>query len=219
MGRGKCILSSSMARKAEPPSRPGLPAEETALWQRAMADAKPLRPRKPQSKEAPAVADKKAAEDKGAARRAAAATPLPVVPPAVAHLDASRRSVIPGLDRRAADRLRQGRRPIEGRLDLHGMTQEAAHAALRRFIAAALRDEKRCVLVITGKGATRQDETDTIMPSRRGGVLREAVPRWLAEPSLRSHVVALHPAAAQHGGDGALYVLLRRRRAGGAAPS
>ena len=203
-----------MARKPDPSPRPGTQAEELALWQKTMADAKPLR--KP-AKTKPAEPSSKPPSDTStanqAAQRRAAAAPALTPPPIDAdRLDAGRRSTIPGVDRRTADRLRQGRRPVEGRLDLHGMTQEAAHAALRRFVAAAVRDGKRCVLVITGKGSSRRDDEGSVMPVRTGGILREAVPRWLADPGLRPHIVALHPAAPQHGGDGALYLLLRRRR-------
>jgi DNA-nicking Smr family endonuclease len=103
-----------------------------------------------------------------------------------------------GIDRRNAERLRRGRYPVEARLDLHGLTQEEAHRALSEFVASRRAAGKRCVLVITGHGHSS------------GGILKSAAPRWLAEPSLRRHVLALAPARPQHGGAGALYVLLRR---------
>ena len=81
------------------------------------------------------------------------------------------------------------------------MTQDEAHRALARFVARAYDDGRRAMLVITGKG------------SREGeGVLRRAVPRWLAEPSCRGVVLAIEEAQGRHGGAGALYVLLRRKR-------
>lgn len=90
---------------------------------------------------------------------------------------------------------------IEGSLDLHGLTQDAAHTALWRFITGSAEQGRRCVLVITGKG------------NRDGiGVLRLQVPRWLNESTLRPLVLAFVGARPQHGGDGALYVLLKRRR-------
>jgi DNA-nicking Smr family endonuclease len=101
-----------------------------------------------------------------------------------------------GLDRRTAERLRRGELPIAARLDLHGMTQEEAHRALVRFLARAQAAGQRCVLVITGKG----------------DVLREAVPRWLAEGETSDRVLATSLAQPRHGGDGARYVLLRRLR-------
>ena len=90
---------------------------------------------------------------------------------------------------------------IEGRLDLHGMYQDAAHAALNEFIRASAAQGRRKVLVITGRG------------SREGtGVLRERLPQWLNQPPCRDHVVSFTTARPQHGRDGAFYVLLRRKR-------
>jgi DNA-nicking Smr family endonuclease len=108
---------------------------------------------------------------------------------------------VPGLDRRNALRLKRGQMPIEARLDLHGMIQAEAHRALAGFVARSHAAGRRVLLVITGKG-TRDGE----------GVLRAAVPRWLAEPALRPLVLATAPAVPRDGGAGALYVLLRRER-------
>ena len=117
------------------------------------------------------------------------------------------------LDRRTADKLRRGRLPIEARLDLHGMTQERARAALARFIEATSADGMRALLVITGKGGRGKGSAD---PGGRDageiGVLRREVPRWLAEAPFRGRVLSIEEAAIQHGGAGALYVLLRRQR-------
>ncbi len=107
-----------------------------------------------------------------------------------------------GVDRRLAERLRRGQLPIEARIDLHGLTQDEAHARLAAFLAAAAPAGRRCVLVITGTGAWREG----------GGVLRESVPRWLNEARLRPLVLAIARAQPRHGGGGALYVLLKRRR-------
>jgi DNA-nicking Smr family endonuclease len=101
-----------------------------------------------------------------------------------------------GLDRRSAQRLKRGQMPIEARLDLHGMTQEEAHRALGAFIARSHGAGLRAGLVITGKS----------------GVLYGAAPRWLEEGDNRGRVLAASRAQPQHGGAGALYVLLRRRR-------
>ncbi len=107
----------------------------------------------------------------------------------------------PGIDRRQALRLKRGQLPIEARLDLHGLTQAAAHRELAAFVARSHAAGKRVLLVVTGKG-TREGT----------GVLRAAVPRWLSEPALRERVLATRPATPRDGGDGALYVLLRRAR-------
>lgn len=103
-----------------------------------------------------------------------------------------------GVDRATAERLRRGRYPIEATLDLHGMTQDEAHHALSGFVAASRRLGRRGVIVVTGHGRTT------------GGILKAAVPRWLDEPELRRHVLMIAPTRPQHGGHGALYVLLRR---------
>lgn len=118
----------------------------------------------------------------------------PVSPPATPQL----LDGVAGVDRATADKLKRGRYPIEATLDLHGMTQDEAHRALTGFVAVSRAAGRRCVLVITGHGRTS------------GGVLKAAVPRWLAEPGLHRHVLALAPARPQHGAAGALYVLLRR---------
>jgi DNA-nicking Smr family endonuclease len=103
------------------------------------------------------------------------------------------------LDRRSWLKLRRGLYPIDARLDLHGLSQAEAHDRLTTFLAAAQARGNRCVLVITGRGL------------RHGGTLRGMAPRWLDEPPNRPRVLAFATARQQHGGEGALYVLLRRR--------
>jgi DNA-nicking Smr family endonuclease len=107
-------------------------------------------------------------------------------------------------DRRTLDRLRRGQLRPEARIDLHGMTQDTAHAALAGFVVRAQAEGRRCVLVVTGKGSV----------GAGGGVLRNAAPGWLNAPRLRPRVVAFAEAAPRDGGAGALYVLLRRLRPG-----
>jgi DNA-nicking Smr family endonuclease len=123
-----------------------------------------------------------------------------------AHLpghDASR------MDRRRYEKLRRGRLDPDARLDLHGMTVERAHAALDRFIASAHVNGKRLVLVVTGKGRT---PVGPWTGETGRGVLRNDVPRWLALRPLSAKVLQVAPAHPRHGGDGALYVYLRRKR-------
>lgn len=105
------------------------------------------------------------------------------------------------LDRRTAERFRRGRMELDGRIDLHGMTQAQAHGALAAFVHRAWLQGRRCLLVITGKGGFTG-----------GGVLRHAAPRWLAEPVLARMILGVETAMPKDGGDGALYVLIRRRR-------
>ena len=171
-------------------------AEERALWRTAMRDAVPFHP----SAE-PAAEVAEVPLPVIPARPTLAQSPPPAAPPP-ARLPALEPGRSIGPDRRTDERLRRGRLPVEGRIDLHGLTQSAAYDALAHFIAISEASGRRCVLVITGKGAVGQG----------GGVLRTMVPRWLAEPSLRRRILALHRAQPRDGGDGALYVLLRRRR-------
>lgn len=114
----------------------------------------------------------------------------------------------PRMDRRRFEKLRRGRLEPEGRLDLHGMTADRAHSALTGFILRAAAQDLRLVLVITGKG--RSDES-AIAPHRHG-ILRHSVPHWLSAPPLVGCVLDVLPAHQRHGGSGAYYVYLRRRR-------
>lgn len=112
------------------------------------------------------------------------------------------------MDAKTHGRLKRGKLAPEARIDLHGMTAERAHGALRGFILDAAARGQRLVLVITGKGR----EADPHMGPARRGVLRNAVPQWLAQPPLGPLVLQLTPAHDRHGGGGAYYVYLKRQR-------
>jgi DNA-nicking Smr family endonuclease len=178
--------------------------EERALWQMIAKTAKPLKRRRKSEPSAPASVPPvgkptpKAAHQKS---KPAPKAPAPIPPPpqrphTLAH------GIAVGIDKRQAERFKRGKTPIEGRIDLHGRTQAQAHDDLHDFVARAHAAGKRMVLVITGKGIT----------GAKSGVLRENVPRWLNEPILRRHVLAFDYAEPQHGGEGALYVLLKRKK-------
>ena len=111
------------------------------------------------------------------------------------------------IDHRTNERLRKGQMPVDGTLDLHGMTQEQAHHALQNFVQNAHNAGKRCLLIITGKGQKNRDPL-----ASKSGVLYNRVPQWLKETPLSALILKSHRAKAQHGGDGALYVLLKRKR-------
>jgi DNA-nicking Smr family endonuclease len=108
------------------------------------------------------------------------------------------------LGRRMKQRVARGKDEIDGRLDLHGLTQSEAHAALLRFLRTASSRGARLVLVITGKGA-RAAEGER-------GVLKRQVPHWLGLPEFRALVIGFEDAHITHGGEGALYVRVRRMR-------
>jgi len=109
------------------------------------------------------------------------------------------------IDRRARQKIARGRVEIDARLDLHGMKQNEARERLSAFLQRAQAHGKSLVLVITGKGTAAPEGAER-------GVLRRAVPLWLALPEFRSLVIGFEEAAPAHGGAGALYVRIRRNR-------
>lgn len=94
-------------------------------------------------------------------------------------------------------RFLRGQIPIESKLDLHGMTQDTAHAQLNQFVKTAFNRGYRKIIVVTGKGS---------------GILQNAVPKWLNDTTLRPYILSYAYAQPQDGGQGALYVLLKRNR-------
>ncbi len=170
----------------------GLGPDEVRLWQDFTAHIAPLSP----SAEKPVTGQPKRWTRPGASRRN-------IVPVA----DAPSMQAPPQLDARTDARLRRGQMPIEGRLDLHGMTQEQAHTRLNDFIVRAHAAGKRCVLVITGKGLSRSHGG-----GEHTGVLRQKLPLWLSMPPLRGIVLKSCPAVQRDGGTGAWYLYLRRTR-------
>jgi DNA-nicking Smr family endonuclease len=142
---------------------------------------------------------------------------IPAAPPPPSPRKPEPKALVPGkvsdMDRSTADKLRRGRLEIEGRLDLHGMSAAQAQAAVERFIAASHHLGRRCVLIITGKGMRSRAAAPWLRAEEgEDGVLRSGLPRWLNEPALRPLVLAVTPAQPQHGGQGAVYVMLKRFR-------
>ena len=184
----------------EPPRRKrGLSEEERALWESVAKQVKPLR-KKPRSRKSPRCA--------GGIRCQAARSPRPR---RGHHAGANRRPrqnrqppPLAPIGRRERSHLSRGRKEIDARLDLHGMTQTRAHRALFGFLQRAHHDGLTFVLVITGKGK--------MGPESERGVLRRQVPQWLGLPEFRSLVVGFEEAHIGHGGEGALYVRVRRAR-------
>ena len=115
-----------------------------------------------------------------------------------------------GVNGATQERLRRGLMEPDARIDLHGMTQTAAHRTLFTWLTAAHGRGHRLVLVITGKGNPKNDENAPWMMSDHG-VLKQMVPRWLKEAELAALIAHVRPAHARHGGDGALYVYLRKK--------
>jgi len=152
--------------------------EERELFRAALKDAKPLAKRARVLTVVP--------KSEASAPRRRVDPPVYVnrpAPPIGGHRDAQ---------------LRRGRGEPEGRIDLHGMTRDHAYRTLMHFLLGAQNDDKKLVLVITGKG----------------GVLRDALPMWLGQAELEGLVSGIGEAHMKHGGSGAFYVSLRRRRPG-----
>ncbi len=116
----------------------------------------------------------------------------------------------PGIDRKTSLKLKKGKVEIDYKLDLHGLTQIEARQALEQTILGAWKNKLRLILVITGKGL-RQPKSNELSDNGATGVLRRIVPRWLREAPLSNFVLAFSSAQQTHGGSGALYVLLRRQ--------
>jgi len=168
--------------------------DERVLWTAVTKSIEPLRdpaPLAPDDVVAAPEAPKPPAKLQRPAPRVTAAPPAkPASPP------------LTPLGRRKRGRVARGKEAIDGRLDLHGLTQSEAHGALLRFLRAASERQARLVLVITGKGGGDGER----------GVLRRQLPLWLALPEFRALVIGFEQAASRHGGDGAWYISVRRSR-------
>lgn len=182
--------------------RPRLPSQEDrALWDEVSRTVRPLKRRPDADAAAPAPTQSDV-------KRPAAADPAKPVPMA----KTTEPPRLAPLDRRFRSRIGKGTVTIDARVDLHGLTQAAAHQRLHRFLAESQAAGARLVLVITGKG--RPGGEQAIGEGR--GVLRRLVPMWLASAELRRYVVGYDGAGRGHGGEGALYVRIRSSRKGSA---
>ena len=177
-----------------------LSEEERALWDTVTRAIAPLRRRKAtRIKEAVEAEEVVARAPAKRARNALKAPAAPVQRPGPPPLAP--------LGRRMRQKLARGAENIDARIDLHGMTQADAHAALAHFLRRAQHNGARVVLVITGKGARTGAD-----PYGERGVLRRQVPHWLESAELRPFVVGFESATVGHGGAGALYVRVRKQR-------
>jgi DNA-nicking Smr family endonuclease len=146
-------------------------------------------------------------EEKSLFRKSVAqASPRAVIKPKAKKSAA--RAKPPGLDGATRARLKRGAKAPEARLDLHGMTQGAAHRALLSFLQSAHKKGVRLALVVTGQG--NPDKEAAGWAKSPHGVLKQMVPRWLNEGDLAALITGTAPAHIRHGGEGALYVYLRK---------
>lgn len=192
------------------PRRRALTVAEAKLWHAVARTATPLPharlpdlpPEPPPPPEAPAAPDARPAPAEPPRPASKAARPGPEL--ALDHGPGSAHRRLSALDGRTADRLRRGELAPQAAIDLHGLRQDQAHAALIHFLTTAWTRGIRLALVITGRGSPRGQAPRS--------TLREKVPLWLAESSLSPRIVAVSAAHQRHGGAGAFYVYLRRHR-------
>lgn len=177
----------------DPDRRPSrsrlLSVGEVELWLAVTADVRPFRerPARPVEAARPKAGGEARPVGSGAAQRDRPPPPRPVAP-------------LADIDHRTRTKLRRGRLDVDAKLDLHGMRQAEAQRALQTFLHRAQAGGAKIAIVVTGKGMSREE----------GGVLRRMVPMWLQAPHMRDVVVGFGEAAHHHGGEGALYVRIRR---------
>jgi DNA-nicking Smr family endonuclease len=177
--------------------RKALSAEDRILWARITRTAVPLKGRDHVSR---------GETEEQATAEASISEPAPALAPKRTNAGQPTHPAPRSLDLPTTKKLAKGRLPIEGTVDLHGLTQSEAHALLLSFLHRAYADGRRYVLVITGKGES----------FRSDGILRRAVPAWFATPPFRALVSGQEAAGRRHGGAGAIYVRLRRHEKGSA---
>ena len=173
--------------------------DELDLWRRVTTDVRRLSAERPAARPKPAVPKSKSPTIERNPRTSKTSSDKPYRGPPTSAPSFDPNTPL-NTDRRTFEKLKRGKMKIDGRLDLHGRTQSEAHDALHRFLAASAARRFRCVLIVTGKGYNGH------------GVLRQMVPRWLEEQDNRQKVVTYCTAHPRHGGDGALYILLKRHR-------
>lgn len=196
--------------------RRDLSPEDRELWRRVTEDVAPLR-RPARKMPVPKEPGETLPPEPPAAARSQDGAPkpprMPAAPPpapkaATAIKPPEREPALPALERKLARRIGRGTRAVDATIDLHGLTQQEAHHRLLAFLKGARAAGHRLVLVVTGKGEA-EPRADWWAEGNRG-VLRRAVPDWLATPAFRPLVVGYERAHQHRGGEGAIYVQLRR---------
>jgi DNA-nicking Smr family endonuclease len=173
---------------------------ELSLWGRFIEGINPLHKNKINTPTPPPAPQKKKT------RHPPSPQPAPTLPPQ------STQKIPKDLDRATLKKLQSGKMDIEGRIDLHGKTQDQAYHTLKGFLTSAFDQQKRCVLVITGKGGRhKSDDVFSSIPQGQG-VLKTRLPDWLSTSPLNDIVLRHEQAQQKHGGGGAFYIYLKRQR-------
>ncbi|UTW55440.1 Smr/MutS family protein [Kordiimonas sp. SCSIO 12610] len=124
------------------------------------------------------------------------------------------------IDRKTKRRIASGIKDVDRSIDLHGMTQDQAYRILKNAVEGGIRRGDKTLLVVTGKGGRRFSQLDNDTPvayrtreqfDQHGGVLKRLVPVWLQSSEIRPFIESFDSAAKEHGGEGALYILLRKK--------
>ena len=191
--------------------------EEEALWEKVAATTERMHPVRPAFLPEPEQARPKKAKAKTVSPK-----PEPIQPFRIGQRSGGKPSddLLPAIadrikaapvhmDRKKFQQMSRGKLVPEARIDLHGLTLAEAHPELNSFIQTSFIRGLRLVLVITGKG--KEKDTGGPIPERKGA-LRHQVPQWLKMAPLGSMVMQISEAHLKHGGGGAYYVYLRRRR-------
>ncbi len=171
------------------------PVDEDGAWQEAIKGIKKI-PQKEEKPQPPLIVGKISPK----LNYAEVYSGAPLQPLALGNID--------NIDRRTAEKFKRGEFAIERRLDLHGMTEKEAFAAVDEFVRKAYMQKCRCLLIVTGKGLNREDDAWY----EKKGILKDCVPNWLNGPELRPLILSICYAQPEDGGTGAIYVLLRSRR-------
>lgn len=179
----------------------GLSQADRELWDEIAKSIRPLPGRRTMIGDEPPALSVEEQSSKGAEKRN-----RPVAAPVRKHRDPPAPPLV-SIDRRLKQKISRGSTGIDAKLDLHGHTQAEAKSRLLRFLQNAQAREHALVLVITGKGKRGEDSW-----SSEGGVLKRQVPLWLSLPEFRPLVIGFEEAGVRHGGAGALYLRVRRRR-------
>ncbi len=196
----------------------GAPApDELDLWRYTMRAVKPLRKAKARVPDVGAPSEAPPIPRAAVPRSPATPAPPPArkaVPAQIVKPAAPKAPppLIP-IERRKARKIARGHVEIDDRIDLHGLRQVDAERRLRAFLLSSRAAGLRTVLVITGKGSARASNgRDDDLERSAPGVIRRSVPLWLEQPDLRECVAGIASAHVRHGGEGALYIHLRKRR-------
>jgi len=189
-------------------SSPLISESDQALWQEVTKTIRPLDKRP----DAPDVKPRRMSRDRMQDR------PLPME----WHAGNSPEPT-PRVDRKTRRRISKGQQDVDRSVDLHGLNQDQAFRQLKSVIEGGVRRGDKTILVVTGKGGARFSQTGSDTPiahrtradfDQFGGVLKRMLPIWLEGSELKPFIESYGEAAKEHGGEGAFYILLRRRLPG-----